>query len=167
MLKLIVSGGQCGADVAGLEAAQELGIRTGGFMPKGCLTEKGKNPFLLAKFNLQEHSSSEYKHRTYTNVDISDATVIFAKDFASSGTYTTLRALKEYNKPYLKIDVKKPCSYNFFVDWIVKNSIVTLNVAGNRESHCKGIQEFVKKFLVEALRDSDALKPTIYADEDQ
>jgi hypothetical protein len=151
MLKQIISGGQTGADLAGLEAAKELGIPTGGFMPKGCLTEKGKDPFLLQKFNLKEHTSSEYSPRTFANVRDSDATVIFAKDFSSAGTFTTLKALKQYNRPFLKIDVKKPCSYEFFTEWLVKNKIEVLNVAGNRESVCKGIQEFTKKFLMSAL----------------
>ena len=35
MLKKIISGGQTGADLAGLEAASYLGIHTGGKMPLG------------------------------------------------------------------------------------------------------------------------------------
>ena len=35
----IISGGQTGADMGGLLAAKDLGIRTGGWMPKGWLTE--------------------------------------------------------------------------------------------------------------------------------
>jgi hypothetical protein len=35
MLERVISGGQTGADQAGLAAAKRLGVPTGGFMPKG------------------------------------------------------------------------------------------------------------------------------------
>ena len=41
MLKKIISGGQTGADREALETARDLGIETGGFVPKGWLTEDG------------------------------------------------------------------------------------------------------------------------------
>ena len=41
MIKLVISGGQSGADQAGWRAAQACDIPTGGWMPFGFLTEEG------------------------------------------------------------------------------------------------------------------------------
>ena len=50
----IISGGQTGADQAGLAAAKRLGIPTGGFFSKGFLTEAGPRPDLAAEYRLEE-----------------------------------------------------------------------------------------------------------------
>jgi hypothetical protein len=41
--KKVISGGQTGADLTGLEEAHKRGIPTGGTVPKGCRTESGSN----------------------------------------------------------------------------------------------------------------------------
>jgi len=43
-LAKIISGGQTGADRAGLDAATEAGISVGGYCPKGRLAEDGRVP---------------------------------------------------------------------------------------------------------------------------
>ena len=58
MLKKIISGGQTGADVAGLDVAIKYGIPHGGAIPKGRLTEEG---LLSEKYSLQE---TPYKDRS-------------------------------------------------------------------------------------------------------
>ena len=60
----VISGGQTGADQAGLIAAEKAGITTGGWMPKGFRTLDGPNPGLAARFGLREHPSEEYPPRT-------------------------------------------------------------------------------------------------------
>jgi hypothetical protein len=57
----IISGGQTGADQAGLEAAERLGIPTGGFMPKGFHTETGPRPVLAARYGLVETATEDYR----------------------------------------------------------------------------------------------------------
>jgi Circularly permutated YpsA SLOG family len=44
MPERVITGGQTGADQAGLRAAKAFGIATGGFMPRGFLTEDGPRP---------------------------------------------------------------------------------------------------------------------------
>lgn len=46
MLERIVSGGQTGADQAALRAARAAGLPTGGWAPRGWLTEEGPAPWL-------------------------------------------------------------------------------------------------------------------------
>jgi len=41
-----------------------------------------------------------------------------------------------------------------FVDWLASHQVVVLNVAGNRESENPGIENFVFRFLVNALKPS-------------
>ncbi len=65
MVNKIISGGQTGADQAALDAAIELGIPHGGWIPKGRLTEEGQ---LLGKYQLQEMPTGSYTKRTEQNV---------------------------------------------------------------------------------------------------
>ena len=64
MIKRIISGGQTGADQAGLSVAKRLGIPTGGFVPKGFLTEAGPRPDLAAEYGLEETATVAYPERT-------------------------------------------------------------------------------------------------------
>lgn len=128
----IISGGQTGADLAGLTAAVALGIETGGTAPKGwriCLENgsNGSNPF-LADFGLVEHESHEYRPRTIQNVQDSDGTVWFGYT-KSPGGKLTIRTAKKFNK-FLIIN---PTS-ELLKQWIISNKIKILNVAGNRVS---------------------------------
>ena len=93
LLEKIVSGGQCGADRAGLDAAVQLGLATGGFMPKGFRTEDGPAPELAQRYGLQETASTGYVARSIANVDAADATVAFmvvSKPAMGSGTRKTV-----------------------------------------------------------------------------
>lgn len=59
--KVVISGGQTGADRAGLEAPRDAGIETGGFAPQGFLTSNGTDATLESEFGLvavQQTSSS-------------------------------------------------------------------------------------------------------------
>lgn len=144
MIEEIRSGGQTGADYGALLAARELGIKTGGWAPKGWRTEKGPNPD-LASFGLREHTQSDYRGRTLSNVLESDGTLLFG-DVLSPGSRQTLDYCRLRGKPYLT----NPSAGELWA-WLVMHEIKILNVAGNRESKHPGIQEYVRSFLVETL----------------
>jgi len=65
MLSKIISGGQTGADQAALDAAIELGIPHGGWIPKGRLTEAGS---LSHNYDLTEMPTMDYLECTGYNV---------------------------------------------------------------------------------------------------
>ncbi|GAH86529.1 unnamed protein product, partial [marine sediment metagenome] len=88
LVKKVISGGQTGVDQAGLEAAKELGIKTGGYIPRGFLTENGSD-YSLKKFNLTEMKSTSYVIRSIFNVDNSDGTIAFRLK-SSPGTDKTI-----------------------------------------------------------------------------
>lgn len=54
MIELVLSGGQTGADLGGLRAARACGIPTGGWAPRGWLTEVG----WLVEYGLDAQSLS-------------------------------------------------------------------------------------------------------------
>lgn len=88
----VVSGGQCGVDVAALRAAQRLGLATGGHCPANYMTAHGPNP-QLAQFGLVEiragSLAQQYVRRSTMNVDDADATLAI-RPGASRGTDCTI-----------------------------------------------------------------------------
>lgn len=152
MIRKIISGGQTGADQAGISAALTLGIDTGGTMPKGFKTEAGNRPD-LGTYGLVEHSSTKYPPRTACNVRDSDGTLIFG-DLGSSGSQLTLKLCKQYNKPYFSLawtTGDKILAHKEFKDWLQEHKIEILNVAGNRKSSSPHIFKACREFLIGAL----------------
>jgi hypothetical protein len=98
----IISGGQTGADVAGLDAAINHAIPHGGWIPKGRLTEDGPLP---AKYQLQEMPTASYPKRTAQNVIDSDGTVIFTHGTLIGGSALTRKIALQRGKPVLHIDL--------------------------------------------------------------
>lgn len=90
MIEKIISGGQTGADRAGLDVAIELGIPHGGWIPKGRKTEEGPLP---AKYKLKEMRTTSYPKRTEKNILDSDGTVIFTFGKLTGGSELTRRLL--------------------------------------------------------------------------
>ena len=141
----IISGGQTGADQGGIWGAAECGIPTGGVMPKGFRTEDGPNPEFARIFGLTEHSSSEYPPRTSVNVQTSDGTVVFGRTH-ERGSQLTIRLCEQYGRPYiLNPDAERLRAF------IIRESIKTLNIAGNRESKNPGIGKHVQQTIMEAF----------------
>jgi len=129
--------------MAGLLAAKELGLKTGGCAPRDYNTEEGPNLELKTLYGLVAKGS--YYQRTYNNVRDSDATVIFGK-LASSGSRLTSRYCTVWKKPF----ITNP-NMGDLLAFLEEHRIETLNVAGNRETKNPGIEQRVRAFLVEAL----------------
>jgi hypothetical protein len=146
----IVSGGQQGSDFAGLLAAKQYNLETGGWLPKGCMTLDGPKEEYLKTYNMKE-SHGGYAIRTEANVRDSDGTIRFASDFSSAGEKCTLRAINWFKKPHLKIDIRKPMEKEKVINWIKENNIKVLNIAGNTEQTSPGIEKFVFSYLCEVF----------------
>lgn len=155
MITHLISGGQTGADQGALNAASYLGIRTGGWVPKGWRTDEGPAPW-LAGFNCKEHGSSQYAPRTIANVREADATLWFG-DPDSPGGGLTLDTVRMEGQPYrifpLISDGLYQSTAKTIQEFLAKYpEIKRLNVAGNRESTNPGIGAFVNAVLREALK---------------
>ncbi|CAA9372807.1 hypothetical protein AVDCRST_MAG94-4295 [uncultured Leptolyngbya sp.] len=152
MIEKLISGGQTGADRAGLEAAKALGIPTGGIAPKSfriCLPDgTDGTDSTLAEFGLTEHHSREYPPRTKLNATNSDGTVWFGYEHSSGGILTIKSAAKA-GKP-TKIN-PTPSELR---SWLKEHNIKVLNVAGNRASDLNPtISEDTYNVLIEALKE--------------
>lgn len=156
----IISGGQTGVDTIGLRIARKLGIITGGTAPKGYLRESDIDNEDISSYSLAEITDEEqqnytsrtgkkdpYTGRTELNVKNSDGTVYFHYSGDKTGLYATQRSAKEFNKPFLLNPTAEQLS-----EWINKNDIKVLNVAGNRGSKLTNAQaKQVEDVLTQAL----------------
>lgn len=135
MITKIISGGQTGADRAGLNVAIELGIEHGGWAPKGFFAEDGRIP---SCYKLKEYPVDGYPARTEQNILDSDGTVVFTygRPAPDSGSELTLKLARRHKIPVLHIDLHKPPadSAKKLIEWFRKHEIKTLNVAGSRSS---------------------------------
>ena len=143
----IISGGQTGADRAGLDWAIAHHVTHGGWCPKGRRAEDGTVP---TQYELAEMPRPGYLQRTEWNVRDSDATVIFTlADQLIGGSLRTAGFATKLRKPCLHISARVAPKH--LVSFLAEHSVRTLNIAGNRESVAPGIYDRVLEVLSEAL----------------
>ncbi len=153
----IVSGGQTGADRAALDAALELGLEAGGWVPLGRQAEDGTIPKRFP--NLQEAESELPAVRTELNVRDSDATVIFSHGVLTSGSALTESLARTLAKPLIHLDLDRISEVNAsaaLCEWLARQRPGTLNVAGPRESEDPAIHAATKRVLIAALGGAQA-----------
>lgn len=154
----VISGGQCGADCAGLWAARRAGIPTGGWAPLGYLTENGPAAW-LEELGIQEAPEPDYLSRTRCNIDMADA-LIWIGNAKSAGGKLTLRLARDKPIPFL--GVTQDTTPTKIAGWITAQVTLAsrredkegwvLLVAGNRESHNEGIAEWSEELLFKAFQ---------------
>src|ERR1700716_2062732 len=96
MLRKIISGGQTGADRAGLDFAIETGLEHGGYVPRGRKAEDGR---IDERYNLVQLSTSSYPARTRRNIEESDG----LQRLLGGGTKLTWEHANKLGKPVLHI----------------------------------------------------------------
>lgn len=149
----IISGGQTGADRAGLDVAIALNIAHGGWCPKG---RRALDGALDSKYLLDETPSKDYPQRTEWNARDSDGTIIFTISSLLSGGSLKTRTLAEKHKnPVLHICQSTPEPAKRVREFIELHSINTLNVAGSRESKEPGVYKWTEEILKAALAPRD------------
>ena len=134
MIKKIISGGQSGVDRAALDVAIKLSIPHGGWVPRGRLTENGPLP---PKYRLTETDSSSYADRTEKNVLEADGTLIISRGSLTGGSEYTREMAVKHDRIWIHIDLELIFAFQAAMtikDWISKNNIEVLNVAGPRAS---------------------------------
>ena len=147
MIERIVSGGQTGADRAGLDAAIELDIPHGGWIPKGRKTEDGGLP---EKYRLKEMPTGSYEARTEQNVIDSEGTLIVSHGMLNGGSAKTRRFAKKHKRPWMHVDLEKTGIFKAAMDvrnWVEENHIRILNIAGPRGSKDPEIYGTTRKLL--------------------
>lgn len=136
----IWSGGQTGVDRAALDAARELGLRTGGWVPRGRRAEDGVIPAAYA--GLCETPSDDYAERTTWNVRDCDATLIVTRGSLHGGTAFTRDEAVRLGRPCFVLDLEAQpldAAVEAARAWLTDRDPGRLNVAGPRESTAPGI----------------------------
>jgi hypothetical protein len=173
-LEKVISGGQTGADQAGLMAAFKCNVQTGGTAPSEYYTENGPNR-LLELLGLK--AEGDYRSRTIKNVKDSCGTVLITCTLDSPGSRLTRNEAIRQGKPFLPVDTAAMHELMLTAEdlhelnlaiktasatiqsWILKHEIRVLNVAGNREKSKDGkttqLVECILTDVIEALRASD------------
>ena len=150
----VISGGQTGADRAGIDVALSLGIDYGGFIPKGRITEDGT---LDLKYDgMTEMKTENYPDRTERNVTDSDATLLFTFDKPGSGSALTAKLARKHHRLFLHIILSRQTDdevVKIINKWLDDSKPEILNIAGSRESTSKGIYRRVYNILKEVLSD--------------
>ena len=148
----IVSGGQTGADRAALDAARELGIATGGWLPRGRCAEDGPLPERYD--GMAETGSADPAVRTGRNVRDSDATLIVSHGPPTGGTALTLERARALGRPYLPLDLAaldRAAATATLRAWLAERQPRVLNVAGPRASGDPAVYEATRALLLAAL----------------
>ena len=151
-IRRIISGGQTGADRAALDAALELGVPIGGWVPKGRKAEDGPIPDRYP--GLRETDTDVYETRTRWNVRDSDATLILSHGALAGGSKVTESFAREMGKPVLHVDLLTMSMDDAVVaigEWLRDIEGDTLNVAGSRASGDSAIYEATRKVLTRVL----------------
>lgn len=158
-LKKIISGGQSGAEIAGIDAAIEHGMPYGGWLPKGRKTENG--PLNVKYTDMIEMPDGDYPERTEQNVKDADGTVIFTHGQPSDDSALTNEYAIKNNKPLLHIDLdilSESSAIESLMDWINEKKIEVLNVAGSPESQDEYIYDEVHsifKSIIKTIKSAD------------
>jgi len=143
----IISGGQTGVDRAALDAALRHGINCGGWCPAGRLDEFGKIP---DHYPIQELKDGGFAERTLQNVKDSDGTVVIYPGELRGGTDRTVRFCVELERPYQLIEASRIAAQDaakLIADFVRKNAIGILNVAGPRQSEWPGGSDYASRVL--------------------
>jgi hypothetical protein len=165
ILTKVISGCQTGADQGALYAAKELGLKTGGWMPRGYRTDEGPRWDLAELYGMVYTHSEQYPARTLSNVLHGDGTLIFGNPRSRGCSLTKLYTTRA-NKPLYT--VLWPSAHYIvedyeFLNWLVSNSISILNVAGNRERLRPGINAAVQQYLTWAITELRKQEEISYA----
>jgi hypothetical protein len=151
MFEKIISGGQTGADRAGLDFAIAHGIPHGGWCPRGRLAE---DQIIPPHYQLRETHGADSLQRTEWNVRDSDGTVIFScKTHLSGGSRRTAEFAALQQKPWLHLsrDAEDE-AVSELKKFLESHPIRILNVAGPRASEEPEIGDFVRQVLEELFR---------------
>ena len=171
----IISGGQTGVDRAALDVALKHGIKCGGWCPAGRLDEFGRIPDEYPVQELEEgnkegrspdrpggletaapwEKNDIFAERTRANVRDSDGTVVIYPGELRGGTEQTVGFCIELKRPHELIDASKISvedAAKLIADFVRKNRIEILNVAGPRQSEWPAGYDYASRALTAFLR---------------
>lgn len=156
-IRMVISGGQTGADLGALEAAQACKVPHGGWCPAGRRQEGGGT--IPACYSMKETVSTGWEERTELNVMDSDATIVFTMGQMTPGSGKTVSLAHRYGRPCLHADLSSGGLQGHsraILEWLEGISPgeggVVVNVAGTRGSKAPGLQAAVKEVMESVIK---------------
>jgi hypothetical protein len=149
----IISGAQTGVDRAALDAALELGLPHGGWVPKGRKAEDGIIP---EKYKMMEMPTERYAGRTERNILDSDGTLIISRGALTEGSDLTRQLAIKNARPWLHADLERigaTEAARTIRAWLKRQRISVLNVAGPRASKDPGIYRLTRDILKRVIKE--------------
>jgi len=149
----IISGAQTGVDRAALDAALELGLPHGGWVPKGRKAEDGIIP---GKYKMNEMPTERYAGRTERNILDSDGTLIISRGVLTEGSDLTRQLAIKHERPWLHTDLDRigaTEAARTIHAWLERHGIGVLNVAGPRASKDPAIYRLTKDILKRVIKE--------------
>jgi hypothetical protein len=134
MIRMIISGGQTGADQAALDVAIKFGIPHSGWIAKGRKNENGRLP---DKYQLQEMPAASRASHAEQNLLDSDGTLIISHGKLTGGSEFVRKIAMHHERPWLHIDLSRTIAFKAARKirlWLRSHKIEVLNVAGPRAS---------------------------------
>jgi hypothetical protein len=151
MIRMIISGGQTGADQAALDVAIRFGIPHGGWIAKGRKNENGRLP---DKYQLKEMPAGSRASHAEQNLLDSDGTLIVSHGNLTGGSEFVRKLAMHHQRPWLHIDLSRTIAFKAARKlrlWIRSHEIEVLNVAGPRASKAPGIYRDTVEILETAF----------------
>lgn len=136
IIKHIISGGQSGVDRSALDFSIKHNVPHSGWCPKERWAEDGQLPPI---YNLKQTESKDPGERTLKNVLEADGTLVIYQIKPDHGTQLTIEYCKKHDKTFIRMDLQEKINGPAFKNWLQKNNIEKLNIAGPRESNSPGI----------------------------
>ena len=134
MIRMIISGGQTGADQAALDVAIRFGIPHGGWIAKGRKNENGRLP---DKYQLKEMPADSRASYAEQNLLDSDGTLIISHGKLTGGSEFVRKMAMHHERPWLHMDLGRMIAFKAARKlrlWIRSHKIEVLNIAGPRAS---------------------------------
>jgi len=153
--RIVISGGQTGADRGALDAGLLADWPIGGWAPRGFRAEDGQIPEAY-QAHLWEAESADYDDRTRANVQDSDGTLIVSlHPRLTGGTKKTWDFAGQIRRPRLHVVAETEAEADrgrgdhaaAVSAWLAEHQIGVLNVAGPRESKQPGVGDAVRALL--------------------
>jgi hypothetical protein len=162
----IISGGQTGVDRAALDVAIAAELAYGGWCPRGGWAEDlPRSPGLLLAYpHLQETPLGDPAQRTEWNVRDADRLMVLTDGAGlgvSEGTEAALGCAKASAMPFIVLDLDQAGALDrarAFLDGA--QSIVSLCIAGPRESEAPGIYAKARNFLLGLVNSLEVTRRT-------
>ena len=147
----MISGGQSGADRAGLDWAIDRGVAHGGWCPKGSKSKKG---LIDPRYALTATPGAGNVDRTEWKVRDSDVSHIFTQsEKLDGGSKRTVELADKLHKPWRHFHPRVHPKY--LASFLAKHRAIVVNVAGKRESVAPGIGAWVCRMLDQSIEISN------------